>query len=155
MESFFASVPLWAIFFTIGIALLALEMVSLTFDLLWLGIGALAGALVAWLVPGAASWVPLLVSVATAMVLMGFGRRWAHKQRAINRYIPTADALIGQPAEVIRAIRPPQLGLIKSGSETWSATALHPIEIGQLVVIRSRSATVVTVEVAPITTAIV
>ncbi len=147
MESFFASVPLWAIFFTVGVALLALEMLSLTFDLLWLGIGAMAGALVAWLVPSAAPWVPLLVSIGTALVLLVFGRRWAKKQRGINRYVSAADALVGREAEVVRAIRPPQLGLIRSGNETWSATAAHALETGQRVVITSRSATVVTVEI--------
>ena len=146
MESFLTSVPLWAIFFTIGVALLALEMLSLTFDLLWLGLGALAGALVAWLVPGAAMWVPLLVSISTALVLLVFGRRWAKKQRNINRYVSVADALVGREAEVIRAILPPTLGLIKSGNETWSATAAYPVAQGQRVVIKSRSATVVTVE---------
>lgn len=148
MDSLFASVPVWAIFFGVAVVLLALEMLSLTFDLLWLGLGALAGALVAWLAPGAPAWVPVLVSVATALVLLVFGRRWARKQRERNRYIPEADALVGREAEVVRAIRPPQLGLIKAGNETWSATAAHTLDAGQRVLIKSRSATVVTVEIA-------
>lgn len=146
MESFFASVPLWAIFFSVAVVLLALEMLSLTFDLLWLGLGALAGALAAWLLPNSPSWLPLSVSIAAALVLLVFGRRWARKQRGINRYVSAADALVGREAEVIHAIRPPQLGLIKSGNETWSATATRALEAGQRVVITSRSATVVTVE---------
>jgi inner membrane protein len=146
MDDFFASVPLWAVFFTVGVVLLALEMVSLTFDLLWLGLGALAGALLAWMIPAAPSWIAVLVSVTTALILMVLGRRWAKRQRSVNRYIPSADALVGQSALVIRAIHPPQLGLIKSGNETWSATAGQALEIGQHVIIKSRSATVVTVE---------
>jgi inner membrane protein len=146
MDSFLASVPLWAIFFSIAVALLALEMLSLTFDLLWLGLAALSGALIAWLVPSAPAWVPTLASIGVALVLLYFGRRWAKKQRGINHYVSEADALVGREAEVIRAIRPPQLGLIRSGNETWSATAAHTLELGQRVVIKSRSATVVTVE---------
>ncbi len=146
MESLFASVPLWAIFFGVAVVLLALEMLTLTFDLLWLGLGALAGALVAWLLPHSPAWLPLIVGVATALVLLGFGRRWARKQRGVNRYVSAADALVGCEAEVIRAIRPPQLGIIKSGNETWSATATHALDAGQRVIITSRSATVVTVE---------
>ena len=148
MESLFASVPLWAIFFGVAVLLLALEMLSLTFDLLWLGLGAMAGALVAWLAPGSPAWVPVLTSVAVAPVLLVFGRRWARRQRGINRYVSAADALVGREAEVIRAIRPPQLGLVKSGNETWSATAPHSLDAGQRVIITSRSATVVTVKVA-------
>jgi inner membrane protein len=87
-----------------------------------------------------------LVSVATALLLMVLGRRWAKKQRSTNRYISSADALVGQSAQVVRAIHPPQLGLIKSGNETWSATAAQVLEIGQHVIIKSRSATVVMVE---------
>ena len=147
MESLLASVPAWAIFFGVAVALLALEMLSLTFDLLWLGLGALAGALVAWLLPGSPAWVPLSVSIGVGLSLLVVGRRWAKKQRGINRYIPSADALVGREAEVTHAIRPPQLGLIRSGNETWSATAAGPLEVGQKVVIKSRSATVVTVVV--------
>ena len=151
MESFIASVPLWAIFFGVAVVLLALEMLSLTFDLLWLGLGALAGALVAWLFPHSPTWVPVIVSVIVGLSLLLVGRRWARRQRGINRYVSAADALVGREAEVIRAINPPQLGLIRSGNETWSATAAHALDAGQRVVITSRSATVVTVKMKGVT----
>ncbi len=148
MENFFASLPLWAIFFGIGVVLLALEMLSHTYDLLWLGLGAMAGALIAWFAPNSPAWVPVLTSVGVGLSLLVVGRRWARRQRAINRYVSAADALVGREAEVISAIRPPQLGIIRSGNETWSATSSHPLAAGQRVVITSRSATVVTVEIA-------
>lgn len=148
MNDWLASLPLWTIFFAVAVVLLAIELTTLTFDLLWLGLGALSGALVAWLAPAAPAWIPLLVSIAVGLTLMVIGRRWARRQRSVNRYVQPADALVGQRAEVVRAIYPPQLGLVKAGNETWSATADRIMTQGESVVIVSRSATVVRVEAA-------
>lgn len=144
----FTSLPLWAVFFGIAVALLACELLTLTFDLLWLGVGGLCGALVAWLVPAAPVWVPTLVSVAVGLTLLVVGRRWAQRQRGINHFVQPADMMVGRHAEVVRAILPPQLGLVKMGNETWSATADYALPSGERVVIVSRSATVVRVEAA-------
>ncbi len=146
MDTWLTSLPLWAIFFAIGIGLLVLEINTLTFDLLWLALGALSGALVAWLLPTLPPWVPGLVAVVTGLTLLLLGRRWARRQRGVNRYQNLPDTLVGRIGEVMHPIQPPALGLVRTGTETWSATAAIPINVGQQVRILSRTSTVVVVE---------
>ena len=146
MNDWLTSVPLWSVFFGIGVLLLAAEMLTLTFDLLWLALGALTGALVAWLVPAAPAWVPTLAAVITGLLLLTVGRRWARGQRQQPGFQEPMDLLIGREAEVLQPILPPRLGMVRSGNETWSATADTPISLGTIVRITARSSTVVKVE---------
>lgn len=146
MNAWLTSLPLWAIFFAVGVGLLVLEINTLTFDLLWLALGALSGALVAWLLPTMPLWVSMLVAVGTGLLLLLVGRRWARRQRGVNRYQNLPDTLVGRIGEVMHPIQPPALGLVRTGTETWSATAAAPIGTGQQVRILSRTSTVVMVE---------
>lgn len=150
MSSWLPSLPLWVWFFGIGVALLALELTTLTFDLLWLSLGALCGALLAWLAPNLPSWAPMLLSVVVGVAALGAGRRWARRQRGANRFVNPPDALVGRAADVTRGILPPALGLVRVGNDTWSATSATPIAAGQRVIIRGRSATVLQVELQPL-----
>ena len=74
MTEFFNSLQPWHFYFAIGVLLIGLEMLTFTFDLLWLGLAAFAGAFAAWLAPEI-TWLPMLVSALVAVVLSVLGWR--------------------------------------------------------------------------------
>lgn len=101
-----------------GITLVIIELMTGTFYLLVLGVGALAGALAAWL--GA----PFIVQVAAASGLAGLGTWWVHRWHAANRTDgDQANAIdIGQSVLVANWINPAEGMLrIKYRGAEWDA----------------------------------
>ena len=69
----------YLIWTAVGFSLVIIELMTGTFYLLVLGVGALAGALAAWL--GA----PFIVQVGMAGVVAGIGTWWVHHWHVANR----------------------------------------------------------------------
>lgn len=119
METF---TPLWWHWCTLGLVLVALEMVMPGVFLLWIGAGAMAtGAVVGVL--GIHSWeIQCLVFVALAFASLFLGRRFIRKaapaeDSTLNRRL---TSYIGRRAEVTQAIVH-GAGRIRLGDTVWIA----------------------------------
>ena len=134
----------WAIWLIIGGILLIVEMVTLTFYLLWLGIGAVIAAVVAVFAP---EWFAFqaLAGGAAAIVLTVFTNPLTRKFRESRGYRDVIDELVGKQGVVLEAIVDNKPGIVKVGNETWSAVLPDSLEIADKVRVISRGTTVLEV----------
>ena len=145
MTEFFNSLQPWHFYFAIGVLLIGLEMLTFTFDLLWLGLAALAGAFAAWLAPEI-TWLPMLVSALVAVVLSVLGWRWKKKGlQGQKGYKDPIDDILSQHGKVLEAIAPQHRGIVRVGSEIWSAASVDVLAPGDEVVVIGRSSTILEV----------
>lgn len=135
---------LWVIWLIVAGVLLVAEMLTLTFYLLWLGVGALVAALAALIVPDAFA-VQVIVGCAVALVLTLSSKRLTRRFRASRGFRDAIDELVGKRGVVVEAIEPDRMGIVKVGSETWSAKSPEPLAPGASVIVVARSATVLEV----------
>lgn len=135
----------WVIWLIAAGILLVLEMMTLTFYLLWISIGAVAAAVVAWFVPDA-----LLLQVITgcvvALLLTAFTKPLAKRLRTSKGYEDIGTELLGKQGVVVEAIEPGQYGIVKIGGDTWSATSTQFIGKDELVRVMKRGSTIIEVE---------
>lgn len=136
---------LWLIWVIAGIVLIIAEMATFSFYLLWLGIGAFAAAITSQFTE---NWlIQLLVGGAVALVLSFSTRALTRNIRhnAIGFYDPY-EQITGKTGVVQESIAPGTMGLVRVGSEVWSATAAETIEVGQNVIVIKRSSTILQVQ---------
>jgi membrane protein implicated in regulation of membrane protease activity len=132
---------MWAIWLIIGVLLIIAEMATLTFYLLWLGVGALFAALAAWLFPDATG-VQVLIGIVVAMGLTIYTRPLTRRVRQSKGFTDVIYQLVGQEGIVIEPIPIEGLGVVRVGNETWSAAANEPLVIGTpIIVVQSRNTT--------------
>jgi membrane protein implicated in regulation of membrane protease activity len=132
---------MWAIWLIIGVLLIIAEMATLTFYLLWLGVGALFAALAAWLFPDATG-VQVLIGIVVAMGLTIYTRPLTRRVRQSKGFTDVIYQLVGQEGIVIEPIPIEGLGVVRVGNETWSAAADEPLVIGTpIIVVQSRNTT--------------
>jgi membrane protein implicated in regulation of membrane protease activity len=132
---------MWAIWLIIGVLLIIAEMATLTFYLLWLGVGALFAALTAWFLPDATG-VQVLIGIVVAMGLTIYTRPLTRSVRESKGFTDVIYQLVGQEGIVIEAIPVEGLGVVRVGNETWSAAADEPLVIGTpIIVVQSRNTT--------------
>jgi membrane protein implicated in regulation of membrane protease activity len=136
-------VATWVVWLLLGGSLLLAEMFTLTFYLLWLGLGAVVGATVAFMVPSL--WIQVVCASVASLILTIFSKRIVGKFRIGKGFKDAVDTIVGREAVVTQDIRPKQNGIVKVGGDTWSATANEDIVIGEKVVVVSRQNTVLTV----------
>lgn len=136
---------LWMFWLIIGIVLLIAEMMTFTFYLLWLGIGALTACVIALALPSTLG-LQVLVAGIVAVVLTVFTKpltKHVHKGRG---FTDTVDLLVGKIGEVQERIPQAGIGIVKVGSETWSAVSDEVLEQGDRVKIIGRKTTLLQVE---------
>lgn len=113
-----------------GLILVILEITTLTFILLWIGIGAIIAGISAFLAPNLG--MQLLVFSISSLLLLIYTRpltkRWRNKTPNIQSGV---YALIGKEGVVIEEIKEQQTGAVKIGGEIWSATSDTFIESGE------------------------
>jgi membrane protein implicated in regulation of membrane protease activity len=132
---------MWAIWLIIGVLLIVAEMATLTFYLLWLGVGALFAALAAWLFPDATG-VQVLIGIIVALGLTIYTRPLTRRVRQSKGFTDVIYQLVGQEGIVIEPIPIEGLGIVKVGNETWSAAADEPLVTGTpIIVVQSRNTT--------------
>ena len=132
----------WLIWLIIGVVLLIAEMTTFTFYLLWLGLGAFAGAIVAAFAPDA--WLlQIIFAGAVAIVLTFTTKPLTSKMHGKQGFQDAIDDLVGKQGDVLEDIGVATMGIVKIGTETWSATADTPIAKGEVVVIERRGTAVV------------
>lgn len=117
------------------------EMLTLTFYLLWLGIGALIGASVAFVMPNSII-LPVIAASLVSLLLTIFSKRIVQQVRAGKGYESAVDTLVGKTAVVIQDITMGTNGIVKVGGDTWSATADEPLRQGEIVKVIERRSTV-------------
>ncbi|MCU5097769.1 NfeD family protein [Bacillus wiedmannii] len=135
----------WVIWFIIAGILFIAEMLSITFYMLWLGIGAVVGGLIALFAPEAL----LLQVVAGAIVsltLTFFTKRISKNFREAKGFTDTVDMLVGKKGTVMQAITNEANGIVKVDGDTWTATANNPIEAGEKVIVIKRHSTILQVK---------
>jgi len=130
-------VELWAIWLIVAGLLLILEMLTLTFYLLWIGIGALAAALVAYLAPES---FPLQAAVGcvVALALTFLTKRLVSRLRSSRGFRDAIDDLVGKQGVVVEDVGPGKPGIVKVGTDLWSATASETLHQGEHVVVVQR-----------------
>ncbi|BBI31998.1 NfeD family protein [Cohnella abietis] len=135
----------WAIWLIIGGILLIAEMLTFTFYLLWLSIGAVIAALIALLVP---DWFALqaLSGGAAALVLTVFTKPLTRRFRESRGYRDAIQEMVGKQGVVVESISPGSPGIVKVGNELWSATSMDTLSKDDSIRVISRGTTVLEVQ---------
>lgn len=136
----------WGIWLIIAGILLVIEMLTLTFYLLWVGLGAIAAAIVDLLFR-APLWAELLVGCMVVLILTLFTKPLTRRFRRSRGYQDAVDELVGKQGIVLESIAEGSPGIVKVGNETWSAAASRSIEKGKSVIVLSRGSAVLHVDV--------
>ncbi len=135
------SMWLWG---AIGIILLAVEMATGTFYVMWFGVAALCVALVMSLFPDLSVGVQFALFSGLSLSSLAVWRRYYKKTSTDSRVGQSQGEEIGRIGVLVEACGPNQMGRISftqglMGSREWSAISDEAIEVGV-------SATVVAVE---------
>lgn len=125
---------LWAIWLIIGILLIIAEMVTLTFYLLWLALGAFAGTIIALIFPDAIV-LQVLVGLVVALLLTFFTKSLTGRMRRSKGFTDVIYQLVGDEGIVISDIPLEGLGIVKVGNETWSAQSEVPLSKGTPIIV--------------------
>lgn len=135
----------WAIWLIIAGVLIIFEIVTLTFYLLWLGIGAAVAGLIALIAPD--SFVlQALVGGATALVLTIFTKPLTRKVRHSKGFKDAIDDMVGKPGVLLEDLVQGRPGIVKVGSQTWSAIAQQSLHKNDKVKVVRRGTAVLEVE---------
>jgi membrane protein implicated in regulation of membrane protease activity len=135
----------WAIWLIVGGALIILEMVTLTFYLLWLGIGAIVAAIVALPVPD--NFVLQALSGGLAALLLTVNTKpLTRKIRNSQGYRDVIDEMVGKPGIVLEAIVDGAPGIVKVGNDIWSAISNDSLHKNEKVRVIKRGTTVLEVQ---------
>ena len=135
---------LWAGWLALGVALAALELVSLDLFLIMLAGGALVGSLTA-LVGGPLPLQVVLALISAVGLLAVLRPNMVRRLHSGPDLKTGAEALIGQRATVLRELTHHQPGRVKIGGEEWTAAPYDEddrIEAGAIVdVVQIKGAT--------------
>jgi inner membrane protein len=136
---------LWAVWLIIAGILIIAEMLTLTFYLLWLGIGALVAAAVAWIVPDTII-LQILAGCITALVLTFFTKSLTQRLRMSKGFKDPIDEMIGKEGVVVEEIASGKLGIVKVGNETWSASSKEYLPKDEIIIVVARGTTILEVK---------
>jgi membrane protein implicated in regulation of membrane protease activity len=136
---------LWAIWLIIAGILLIAEMLTLTFYLLWLGIGALVAAAAAWIVPGSIV-LQILAGCMTALALTFFTKTLTQRILMSKGFKDPINEMIGKQGVVVEEIASGKLGIVKVGNETWSASSEEYLPKDEIIIVVARGTTIVEVQ---------
>lgn len=135
---------LWMIWLIAAVLLIIVEMTTFTFYLLWLGLGALTGSLMALLFPDL-YFLQILSAAAVAIILTFFTKRFRAKIQESKGFTDRFDTLVGKSGEVLETISIGSLGIVVVSNDKWSAEADEEIVKGEPIIVISRSSTVLKV----------
>ncbi|MCI0764308.1 NfeD family protein [Bacillus sp. TL12] len=135
----------WVIWFIIAGILFIAEMLSITFYMLWLGIGAVVGGLIALFAPEAL-FLQVVVGAIVSLTLTFFTKRISKNFREAKGFTDTVDKLTGKQGIIVQAITTGENGIVKVDGDTWTAISDVPISAGEKVIVIKRSSTVLHVK---------
>ena len=119
----------------VGLILLALEMATGTFYILWFGVSALSVAIATWLLPNLALPLQFVMFAALSISSLAIWRLNYQKTETHHRVGQAQGEEIGRTGTVIEACSPSQNGKIRftqglMGSREWPAISDETIEAG-------------------------
>lgn len=130
---------LWWVFVTVGILLMAMEVITPGFIIMWFGLATIVAAIPVYF--GASTSVVLITFAATLLILTVFVRRIFTNRLTSKRGLNTnAASLIGQQAVVVETIDPVKAtGKVRVRKEVWSATAkgTETLAVDQIVTVKA------------------
>ncbi|MGN4611409.1 NfeD family protein [Bacillus cereus group sp. MYBK71-2] len=135
----------WVIWFIIAGILFIAEMLSITFYMLWLGIGAVVGGLIALFVPDALL-LQVIVGGIVSLTLTFFTKRISKNFQEAKGFTDTLDMFAGKKGIVMQAITNETNGIVKVDGDTWTAIADDPIDAGEKVIVIKRHSTILQVK---------
>ncbi|TVX98213.1 NfeD family protein [Cohnella terricola] len=135
----------WGIWLIVGGTLLIAELLTLTFYLLWLGVGAIVAAIVALIAPEA-YLIQALAGGLAALVLTIYTKSLTRHFRKSKGYRDVYEDFVGKAGIVMEAISPESPGIVKIGSETWSAVSQEALPKDEHVRVIGRRTTVLEVQ---------
>ena len=120
---------IWA---ALGLLLLAVEMATGTFYILWLGISALSVAIALWVFPNIAQALQLAMFAALSISSLAIWKLNYKKHETHSRVGQAQGEEIGRTGTVILACSPNQVGKIHftqglMGAREWAAVSSEPI----------------------------
>ena len=120
---------IWA---ALGLLLLAVEMATGTFYVLWLGISALSVAIALWVFPNIAQALQLAMFAALSISSLAIWKLNYKKHETHSRVGQAQGEEIGRTGTVILACSPNQVGKIHftqglMGAREWAAVSSEPI----------------------------
>jgi Membrane protein implicated in regulation of membrane protease activity len=114
----------WLGWLVLAVALGVTELLTLDFTLLMLASGALAGGVVAVILPGA-FWLQILVAVVVAVAMLGLLRpTLLRRVRELPGYRSSLDKMIGSTGVAVTEISAAG-GEVKVAGESWSARSVE------------------------------
>ncbi|MNM96653.1 Inner membrane protein YbbJ [compost metagenome] len=135
----------WVFWLIAAGILLVLEMMTLTFYLLWICIGAVVGGIIALFAPDAYV-LQVIVASLVALVLTIFTKPLTRKIHGAKGYEDTGIELVGKQGIVVEPIEQGQYGIVKVGGDTWSATSIQQLDRDELVRVIKRGSSIIEVE---------
>jgi membrane protein implicated in regulation of membrane protease activity len=131
----------WIIWLIIAVLLLIAEITTFTFYLLWLGIGALAGTAVAIIAPD--QWlIQIVISCVVALILTFFTRSLTERMQGKQGFRDAIEDLTWKQGEVVESLDVGSMGIVRVGTETWSATSDERLVKGDRIVVVKRGTSV-------------
>ncbi len=120
----------------IGLVLLAAEMATGTFYVLWFGVAAIILAVLTWLVPDLNVSTQLILFSVLSIGALFIWRNYYKKTSVDHRVGQSQGEEIGRTGTIIVPISPSQTGRIQftqgvMGSREWDAVSNEAIEVGR------------------------
>lgn len=128
----------------VGLILLAVEIATGTFYVLWFGVAALCVSLITWLLPALSSPIQVLLFAGLSLATLVVWKKCFKKADTHSRVGQSQGEEIGRVGTVTKTSGPSKNGVIRftqglMGSREWAAISDEPIEAGN-------NATVIAVE---------
>ncbi|USB33687.1 NfeD family protein [Paenibacillus sp. YPG26] len=136
---------IWVLWLIAAGILLVSEMMTLTFYLLWLSIGAGAAALVAWIAPDNIL-MQVVIGCAVALVLTVFTKPLVRGFRTSRGFQDIGTELVGKQGIVVEPIDKLKNGIVKIGGDTWTAVSDQFIGVDERVIVVKRGNAILEVE---------
>ncbi len=135
----------WMVWLIAAGVLFVAEMITLTFYLLWLSVGALAAGLVAFIFPEAIVFQVVFGSL-VALGLTLFSKPLVAKFRSSRGFKDIGTDIVGRQGVVVEPIEPGRFGQVKVGGDTWSASSTVSLGKDEVVRVVKRGTTIIEVE---------
>ena len=126
--------PIW-IWGALGLLLLAAEMATGTFYIVWFGIAALLVALISWLFPSISTPLQCLIFAILSLGSLAVWKLYYKKTETHSRVGQAQGEEIGRVGLVFETVSATQNGKIRftqglMGSREWAAVSNNTIEVG-------------------------
>lgn len=135
----------WVFWLIAAGVLFVAEMMTFTFYLLWLSIGAAAAGIVSLFIPEALL-IQVVVGSLVALVLTIFSKPLVSRFRSSHGFKDTGTEIVGRQGVVVEPIEQGRFGQVKVGGDTWSASSHQSLAKEEVVRVVKRGTTIIEVE---------